>query len=142
VNEYSVKNLLLFSLFYLTLVLLEMVVSIGGLLVLESEHRGIVDGVVLWTLWRVLFYGLPSLAVFWVCGRSSAGWRPPRRLLLFSAVNLLTYVGLSVLSERIWQNVPLPAEGILFWVTCAALVLSPLLIGQIPFFRRRIPGFS
>jgi hypothetical protein len=132
------KNLLPFSLFYLGLLLMEMVVSFVCLLFDSFNHQANFDGVILWTLWRILFYGIPSIAVFWACYRSSARLSSSRRLLLFSAVNLLTYVGLSVLSESIWKNVPLPTESILFRVTCAALVVSPLLVGHIPFFRRRI----
>ncbi|WP_345232800.1 hypothetical protein, partial [Hymenobacter saemangeumensis] len=141
-NHYPMKNLLPFPLFYLTLLLLEMVVSFGCLLFTSFDRRGIFDGIILWTLWRVLFYGIPSVIILWGCWRSSAGLSVNRRLLLFSVVNLLTYVGLSVVSERLWKNVPLPAEGILFRVTCVALIVSPLIIGWIPFLRRRIHHFS
>jgi hypothetical protein len=137
-------KLLLFSIFYLALWLVEMMVGFGGLLFYSFytlntlQFHANMDGELLWTYWRVLFYGVPSVAIFWACYRSSAGLSSNRRLLLFSAVNLFTYVGLSVISESIWKNVPLPAEGILFAVTCVALVVSPLLVGQIPFFRRQM----
>jgi hypothetical protein len=57
--------------------------------------------------------------------------------LLFSLFNLVVYVGLSVLSRVIWgKNVPLPPEGIMFWITCVSIILSPLILGQIPYFKK------
>jgi hypothetical protein len=127
------------SLFYLALLLLEMVVCFVCLLFVSPfKYQASIDSAILWTFWRVLFYGIPSLLVFWACYRSSSRWRPNRRLWLFSAVNVLCYVALSRASESVWKNVPLPAEGVMFVVTCIALVFSPLLIGQIPFFRQQL----
>ena len=131
------KKLLHFSIYYLALLLVEMVVEFCCLLFDSFNFQGNIDGVILTTLWRVLFYGLPWVAIFWVFYyRYSSSLDINKRLLLLSVVNLLVYVGLSCVSEMIWgKNVPLPAEGIMFKVTCVAVIVSPLLVGQIPFFR-------
>lgn len=89
-----------------------------------------------WNLWRVLFYGLPFLILYFLLFRYFGNiklYKP----LVFSLFNLLVYVGLSVLSRIIWgKNVPLPPEGILFWVTCISIIISPIILGQIPYFRK------
>lgn len=90
----------------------------------------------LWNFWRVLFFGLPFLVLYFLLFKYVANIKL-YKLLLFSLFNLTVYVLLSVLSKVIWgKNVPLPPEGIMFWVTCMAIFLSPLILGQIPYFKK------
>ena len=100
------------------------------------DLKGSFDVAILWNLWRVLFYGLPFLILYFILFkyiRSIKLYKP----LLFSFFNLLVYIGLSVFSRIIWgKNVPLPPEGIMFWITSISIVLSPIILGQIPYFRR------
>jgi hypothetical protein len=90
----------------------------------------------LWNFWRVLFFGFPFLVLYFLLFKYVANinlYKP----LLFSLFILTVYVLLSVLSKVIWsKNVPLPPEGIMFWVTCIAIFLSPLILGQIPYFKK------
>lgn len=90
----------------------------------------------LWSFWRVLFFGLPFLILYFLLFKYVENiklYKP----LLFSLFNLLVYVSLSILSRVIWgKNVPLPPEGIMFWITCIAIFLSPLILGQLPYFKK------
>ncbi len=100
------------------------------------DFEGSFDSVILWNFWRVLFYGLPFIILYFLLFKyveTIKLYKP----VLFSLFNLLIYVGLSVLSTVIWgKNVPLPPEGIMFWVTCLAIFLSPLILGQIHYFKK------
>jgi hypothetical protein len=100
------------------------------------DFKGSFDSATLWSFWRVLFYGLPFIVLYLLLFRYIKNiklYKP----LLFSLFNLLIYVSLSVLSRVIWgKNVPLPPEGIMFWVACIAIFLSPLILGQIPYFKK------
>ena len=90
----------------------------------------------LWNLWRVLFYGLPFIILYFLLFKYFVNIKL-HKPLLFAFINLSVYVILSVLSRVIWgKNVPLPPEGIMFWITCISIFLSPLLLGQIPYFKR------
>ena len=90
----------------------------------------------LWNFWRVLFYGIPFIILFFLLFKYVENikiYKP----LLFSLFNLLIYVSLSVLSRVIWgKNVPLPPEGIMFWITCIAVFSAPNILGQIPYFKK------
>jgi hypothetical protein len=90
----------------------------------------------LWSFWRVLFYGLPFIILYFLLFKYVGNiklYKP----LLFSLFNLSVYVALSVLSRVIWgKNVPLPPEGIMFWVTCISIILSPLILAQVPYFKK------
>jgi hypothetical protein len=92
-------------------------------------------GSVLWNYWRVLFFGLPFLILYFLLFKyvgSIKLYKP----LLFSSFNLLVYVGLSISMTLVWgKNVPLPPEG-MFWVTCVAIFLSPLILGQILYYKK------
>lgn len=88
------------------------------------------------SFWRVLFYGFPFIMLYFLLFKYVGNiklYKP----LLFSLFNLSAYVSLSVLSRVIWgKNVPLPPEGTMFWITCIAIFLSPLILGQIPCLKK------
>lgn len=100
------------------------------------DFKGSFDSATLWNFWRVLFFGLPFI-ILYILLFKHVGNIKLYKPLLFSLFNLLVYVSLSILSRVIWgKNVPLPPEGIMFWVTCIAIFLSPLILGQIPYFKK------
>lgn len=102
----------------------------------SSNYESNFDGTVLWNLWRVLFYGVPFVILYFLLSKyiGNINFYKP---LLFSCFNLLIYVFLSVLSRVIWgKNVPLPPEGIMFWITVVSIFIAPIILGQIPYFRR------
>jgi hypothetical protein len=125
-----------FSVLYLSLFIIEIISGFLMLLVDSSNYQGNFDAVILWNFWRILFYGLPFVLFFFLLFkylRSSKIYAP----LLFSFFNLIIYVLLSCLSEIIWgKNVPLPPTGIMFWTTCVSIFLSPIILYQIPYFKR------
>lgn len=95
-------------------------------------------GTGIWNFWRVLFYGLPFIILYFLLFKYVVNIKLYKPLLL-SIFNLIVYVVLSVLSRVIWgKNVPLPPEGIMFWITCVAIFLSPLILGKVAYFRNRM----
>ena len=133
-----------FSALFISLFIVEVLIVFISLVLLALFQYGFdlffINGAqgatVLWNFWRVLFYGLPFIILYFFLFKYFGNiklYKP----LLFSLFNLLVYVGLSVLSRVIWgKNVPLPPEGTMFWVTSVAIFLSPLILGQIPYFRK------
>lgn len=130
-----------FSVLYGCLILMETVISILFFLLYNlfqgyNYFYNSINVPIGWNFWRLLFYGLPFLILYFSLFRYF-GKKKLYKPLLFSIFNLLVYVGLSVLSIVIWgKNVPLPPEGILFWVTCVAIFLSPLILGQLLYFKK------
>jgi uncharacterized membrane protein HdeD (DUF308 family) len=125
-----------FSILYASLFFTETASCFLMLFLDSSNFKGNFDGAVLWNFWRVLFLGIPFIVLYFLLFKYVGNiklYKP----LLFSLFNLLIYVGLSVLSRVIWgKNVPLPPEGILFWVSCISIIISPIILGQIPYFKK------
>jgi uncharacterized membrane protein HdeD (DUF308 family) len=125
---------------YIVIFLIEIILV--GLILLDSSKIDFFNirrawlGSAQWNFWRVLFYGVPSI-VFYFFLFKYVGNIKLYKPFLFSLFNLFVYVTLSVLSRVIWgENVPLPPEGIIFWITCISIVLSPIILGQIPYFKK------
>ena len=125
---------------YIVIFLIEIILV--GLILLDSSKIDFFNirrawlGSAQWNFWRVLFYGVPSI-VFYFFLFKYVGNIKLYKPFLFSLFNLFVYVTLSVLSRVIWgETVPLPPEGIIFWITCISIVLSPIILGQIPYFKK------
>lgn len=127
---------------YIVIFLIEIIFIFIGLILLDSSKIDFFNirrswlGSAQWNFWRVLFYGLPFIVLYFLLFKYVGNiklYKP----LLFSLFNLSVYVGLSVLTRIVWgKNVPLPPEGIMFWVTCISIILSPIILGQIPYFKK------
>jgi hypothetical protein len=127
---------------YFVMFLIEIAFIFIGLILFDSTEIDFFNirrawlGSAQWNFWRVLFYGLPFILLYFILFKYVGNiklYKP----LLFSLFNLSVYVALSVLSRVIWgKNVPLPPEGIIFWITCISIILSPLVLGQIPYFKK------
>lgn len=129
-----------FLILYVSLLIIETVSCFLIVLfyfIFESiDFKGSFDAAILWNLWRIIFYGIPFILLYFLLFKYFERiklYKP----LLFSLFNLLIYVLLSILSRVIvGKNVPLPPEGMMFWITCIAIFLSPIILGRIPYFRR------
>lgn len=129
-----------FSILYISLFLVEITGCFLIVLfyyIFESfDIKGSFDAAILWNLWRILFYGIPFIILYFLLFKYF-GKIELYKPLLFSLFNLLIYVLLSILSRVIWgKNVPLPPEGIMFWVTCVSIFISPIVLGQLPYFKK------
>lgn len=138
------NKIISFSILYISLFITEILIVFTSLLLINSiQHgfdmffvRGAWRDTGLWSFWRVLFYGFPLIILYFSLFKYVENMKLYKPLL-FSFFNLLVYVGLSVLSRIIWgKNVPLPPEGMMFWITSISIILSPIILGQIPYFRR------
>lgn len=129
------NKLINFSILYISLLIVETVSCFLMLFLVSSNYKGNFDSSAIWSFWRVLFYGLPFTILYFILFKYM-GYIKLYKPLLFSLFNLFVYVALSVLSSVIWgKNVPLPPEGIMFWVTCVSICLSPILLGKIAYFK-------
>lgn len=138
------SKIIKFLILYINLFIVEILFVFIVLMLIDFIQYGIdvfyirkaFFGTGLGSFWRVLFYGLPFIILYFLLFKYFGNiklYKP----LLFSLFNLLVYVLLSVLSRVIWgKNVPLPPEGIMFWITCISIFLSPIILGQISYFRR------
>jgi hypothetical protein len=132
-------KLINFTILYISLFVIE---TVGCFLIVlfyfifESlDFKGSFDTAILWNLWRLMFYGLPFIALYFLFFKHFGSIKVCKPLL-FSIFNIFVYVLLSVLSRIIWgKNIPLPAEGIMFWTACASIFLAPIVLGFIPYFR-------
>lgn len=133
-----------FALLYISLFIVEiLIVFMSLVLVVLFQHgfdlffiKGAWRDTGLWNFWRVLFYGLPFVILYFILFKYFDNIKLYKPLLL-SLFNLSVYFTLSVLSRVIWgKNVPLPPAGIMFWITCIAIFLSPLILGQILYFKK------
>lgn len=129
-----------FAILYMSLFALETTNSFLMLLFDSLDCKGNFEVVVLWNLWRGLFYGLPFVLLYFLLFKYVGNiklYKP----LLFSLFNLLIYISLSVFSRIIWgKNIPLPPDGIMFWITCISIFLSPMILGQVPYFKKLMEG--
>lgn len=129
-----------FSIIYIVLFIIETItffLIVFFYFIFESvDFKGSFDTAILWDLWRLLFYGLPFVILYFLLFKYMGNinlYKP----LLFSFFNSLVYVSLSVLSRVIWgKNVPLPPEGIMFWVGTISIFIAPIILYQIPYFKR------
>lgn len=129
---------------YTVIFLIEIIFIFIGLILLDSTKIDFFNirrawlGSAQWNFWRLLFYGIPFIILYFILFKYVGNiklYKP----FLFSLFNLFVYAALSVLSRVIiGKNVPLPPEGIMFWITCISIILSPILLGQIPYFKKLI----
>ena len=131
-----------FCIVYASLFLVEVAISFIMLLVSSIfnsiNYKANFDGVVLWNLWRVLFYGLPLIIIFFLLFKYVSLLKIDYKPIVFSFFDLTVYILLSFLSQSIWKNTPLPLEGTMFKVTSIAIFLAPLILGLIPYFKTKL----
>lgn len=134
------SKIISFLILYFNLFIIETACSFLIVLISNSfetfDLKGSFDVAILWNVWRILFYGLPFIILYFLLFKyvSNIKLYTP---LLFSLFNMLVYICLSILSRGVWgKNIPLPPEGEMFWTTCLAIFLSPLVLGYIPYFKK------
>ncbi len=130
------SSILKFSIVYIVFYVIEVFISYIFLLVEESFNiSSTIDAVSLWNFWRLLFYGVPFLILYFFLFKYFKNLKIYKPLL-FSIFNLLVYILLTFLSRIIFgKNIPLSPEGIMFWITCLSILLAPIVLGFIPYFR-------
>ena len=138
------NKIISFSLLYFSLFIFEILITFTTLMAIDFLQYSVdffyikkaLFGVGLMSFWRVLFYGLPFIILYFLLFkylRNIKLYKP----LIFSLFNLSVYILLSILSKIIWgKNVPLSPEGMMFWITCISMFLSPIILGKIPYFKR------
>lgn len=132
-----------FSKLYLSLFFIEILIIVIFLVVIDFCKYGVdffyvkkaCFGVGLMSFWRLLFFGLPFLFLYFLLFEYFVNLKLFKPLL-FSLFNLCNYILLSFLLRVIWDNnVTLHPEGIMFWITCISIFLSPIVLGNLHYFR-------
>lgn len=139
-KKHTMNKVVNFIILYISLFIIETIISfllVFLYFIVDSlDVKGSFDSATLWNFWRVLFYGLPFAILYFILFKYFGNiklYKP----LLYSLFNLFIYVSLSALTRIIWgKNVPLSMETMMFYVTCLAIFLTPLILGQIPYFRK------
>lgn len=123
------SSILKFSIVYIVFFVIEVFISYIFLLVEESFNiSSTIDAVSLWNFWRLLFYGVPFLILYFFLFKYFKNLKIYKPLL-FSIFNLLVYILLTFLSRIIFgKNIPLSPEGIMFWITCLSILLAPIVL--------------
>lgn len=127
-----------FAMLYLSLLILETICCFLFVLFIYEgfDLKGSFDASILWNLWRVIFFGVPFIVIYFLSRKhfENIKFDKPIKISIF---NTFLYILLSVLSKIIWgNNIPLPPEGSMFWSTCIATIISPIILGQIQYFRK------
>ncbi len=86
-------------------------------------------------LWRLMFYSIPLILIFWVSFKYFNRieiYKP----VVFSIFNVLVFAGLNLL-YKLHKGLPtLEFTESLFWITVISIFVAPIILGQIPYFRR------
>lgn len=127
---------------YLGIFFMEICCSYLILLFESFDFKGSFDVVILWSLWRVLFFGLPFLLFYLLLFKlfnKIKLYKP----ISHSIFNLLIYIFLTFFSRAIFgKNIPLPPNVLMFWITCISIALSPFILATIPFFKKLMVGYT
>ena len=86
--------------------------------------------------WRLLFYSIPLVIAFFVLfkyvSRLGISYKP----IQFSIFNVLVFTGLTLL-YKLHKGIPsLEFDESLFWITFISIFLTPIILGQIPYFKK------
>jgi len=87
-------------------------------------------------LWRLMFYSIPLAILFFVLfkyfNRLGISYKP----VAFSIFNVLVFSGLNLL-YKLHRGLPtLEFTESLFWIIVMSIFVAPIILGQIPYFRR------
>jgi hypothetical protein len=134
-----------FSILYAGLFFVEILIIFISLVLIDLPQYGI-DlffikkawyGTGLWSIWRACYYGIPFVIIFFLFFKYMNHLDISYKPFLFSIFNAVIFVILNFLYK--YFDLPnLEFTNNLFWITCVAIFVSPLIIGQIPYFRRLI----
>jgi len=123
------------SILFISIFIFENITSFIFLIFKSQNYSQNFDGVILWNFWRLLFFGLPYLLFFSLSYKYFKNIKIQDHLVL-SIFNLFFYLFISILIKIIWgKNIPLPLNNIMFLITCLSILVSPIILGKIPFFR-------
>ena len=138
-----IKN---FVILYVCFLLIETLISVVLSLIYEALNRygsylyNSINVPIGLNLWRLMFYYLPLTILFFVLfkyfNRLGISYKP----VVFSIFNVLVFVGLNFL----YKPMDLPSFEInefLFWITCISIIISPIVLGKIPYFKRLMESF-
>ncbi len=86
-------------------------------------------------LWRLFFYSIPLIILFFILFKYFNRieiYKP----IVFSIFNTLIFAGLNLL-YKLHKGLPtLEFTESLFWITVVSIFIAPIILGQIPYFRR------
>lgn len=130
------KFVILYVCFLLTETLMSVILSlIYGLFDNGSYVYNSINVPIGLNLWRLMFYSIPLILIFGISFKyfnRIEVYKP----VVFSIFNVLVFAGLNLL-YKLHKGLPtLEFTESLFWVTILSIFLSPIILGQIPYFRR------
>lgn len=135
----SYKLIVIYMCIFLTEILISIIVSLGYNIFdgfyFQNYLFNSINVSIVWNLWRLMFYYIPLIIVFFILFKyfnCIKIYKPA----VFSIFNVLAFVGLNFL-YKLHRGLPtLEFTESLFWITIVSIILSPIILGQIPYFRR------
>jgi hypothetical protein len=134
------NKVLSFSILYINLFIIEticcFIIFLFYFITKKFSIKDSFEVAIFWNLMRYLFFGIPFL-IFYLLLFKYIKIINLYKPLLYSLFNVLIYIFLSILSRiLIGEDVPLPRSGLIYLLTCVAIFLSPLILWQVPYFRK------
>lgn len=124
---------------FLTEILISMIVSLGYNIFDEFYFQNYlfnsINASIVWSLWRLMFYYIPLIIVFSLLFKyfnCIKIYKP----VVFSVFNVLVFVGLNFIYKHHRGLPTLEFTESLFWITIVSIFLSPIILGQMLYFRR------
>lgn len=134
-----------FVILYVCFLLMETIVSILLLFTrgifdqyntLRAFRFNVINVPIGWNLWRLMFYSIPLAIMFFVLFKYFNRLGISYKFVVFSIFNALIFAGLNLL-YKLHRGLPtLEFTESLFWITVISIFLSPIILGQISYFRR------
>lgn len=96
--------------------------------------------IILMSVWKLMLYYVPLIVAFIFLHKYFTSLSIGYISLLLSIFNVVIFIGLNFL-YKVLDLPSLEINDFLFWVTCVAIAISPLVLWQIPYFKKLIESF-
>lgn len=137
------NKIISFSILYAGLFFVEILIIFISLVLIDLPQYGI-DlffikrawyGTGLWSIWRACYYGIPFVIIFFLVFKYMNHLDISYKPFLFSIFNVVIFAILNFLYK--YFDLPnLEFTNNLFWITCISIFVSPLILGQISYFKK------
>lgn len=102
------------------------------------DIKGCSDVTILYNVWRLYFFGIPTLLLFIIILYKKFDIKP----LFISIMNSLFFIVLTIITELLLNNFPIDFSREIFWITSLAIFTSPLILFKIKFAKKKLENLN